>query len=194
MARAVILASGSGSNFQALAEAIEGTKHSLTALICDRKGAGCFERAEKLNISARYINYAEKKREAVEQELLDIVNSTGCDIIFLAGFMRLITPFFLDNFAGPVINIHPSLLPKYPGTHGIEESYGSGDLELGITIHKVDYGMDTGPVICQRSFIRSGRESLEEIEVKIHELEHLWYPKTAIELLDKSEINSEVKQ
>jgi phosphoribosylglycinamide formyltransferase-1 len=97
--------------------------------------------------------------------------------------MRLLTPRLIDAYASRIINIHPSLLPKYPGAHGIADSYASGDRELGITIHRVDYGLDSGPIILQQSFIR-GAESLEEAEAHIHELEHLHYPQVMIRLLD----------
>jgi len=106
------------------------------------------------------------------------------DLVALAGFMRLLTPWFLDAFKGPVINIHPSLLPKYPGTHGIEESYASGDRELGITIMRVDAGVDTGPVILQKSFQREDGETLDAVEERIHALEHEWYPRVIVSMLD----------
>ena len=98
--------------------------------------------------------------------------------------MKLLTPYFIDAFKGPVINIHPSLLPKYPGIHSIKESFESGDKELGITIMRIDTGIDMGPVLLQKSFLREGSGILERIEARIHGLEHDWFPHVAIQLLD----------
>ena len=108
-------------------------------------------------------------------------------MIVLAGFMKLLSPEMTKKYDGKIINIHPALLPKYPGTHGIEESFASSDTELGVTVHYVDSGMDTGKVIRQKSFVRSGSESLEEIETRIHDCEHEIYPQVVIELLDRAE-------
>jgi phosphoribosylglycinamide formyltransferase-1 len=101
--------------------------------------------------------------------------------------MRLLTPLFLDAFKERVINIHPALLPKYPGTHGIQDSYASKDREMGITIHRVNEGMDTGPIIKQVAFTRHGTEPLDRIEERIHRIEHETYPSVLIELLDEIE-------
>ena len=112
------------------------------------------------------------------------MDSCKADLIALAGFMKLLSPGFIDKYPGKIINIHPSLLPRHPGTDGIRQSYLSGDTELGVTIHRVDYGLDTGPVIMQKSFNRTGEESLSEIETKIHELEYQYYPAVLIDILD----------
>ena len=101
--------------------------------------------------------------------------------------MKLLSPEMTEKYAGKIINIHPALLPKYPGTHGIEESFASPDKELGVTVHYVDAGMDTGKVIRQKSFFRTGEESIEEIEEKIHACEYEIYPQTVIELLNRAE-------
>ena len=121
----------------------------------------------------------------MEKKIVRHLERRQVDIVALAGFMRLLTPWFLEAFKGPVINIHPSLLPKYPGVHGIDESYASGDIELGITIIRVDAGVDTGPVILQKSFRRDPAETRDQVEVRIHQLEHEWYPQILISMLDK---------
>lgn len=190
MAKAVVLASGSGSNFQVLAEAIQPGRHQICRLICDRKKAAVFQRAKKLGITAAYVSYYQRERQTAEQEIAQIILDCGADIIFLAGFMRLLSPDFVDQFKGKIVNIHPALLPRHPGAHGIRDSYYSRDKELGVTIHFVDQGMDTGPIIAQTSFIRSGKESLEEIETRLHQLEHKLYPETALLLLEKADRKS----
>ena len=190
MAGLAVFASGSGSNFEAIAEAAAGSRHKITCLICDRADAFAFKRAEKLGIKSHFVSYAGRRREAAEEEMIELLEASGAELIALAGFMRLLTPKLIDRFRDRIINIHPSLLPKYPGTHGIEDSYNSGDAELGITIHRVDYGLDTGPVIMQKSFTRHGDESLDEIETMIHRLEHENYPAVLLELLNEIESQS----
>lgn len=186
MAEIAVLASGSGSNFQALAEKLPAAGHKICCLIYDRKNAYAGERAEKLEIPAHYVCYPGKTKQEAEAEIFEIINRYNTQLIVLAGYMRLFTAWFINKFPGKIVNIHPSLLPEYPGTHGIEESYNSVDRELGITIHFIDEGLDTGPVIVQKSFMRKSTESLEEIEEKIHKLEHEWYPKIITGLLDKA--------
>lgn len=188
MANLAILASGSGSNFQALAEAVSNTEHKVKCLICDRKKAYAFKRAESLGIKTYYVTYFNKDKIEAEKEICSILESESIDIVALAGFMRLLSPYFVDKFENRIINIHPALLPKYPGAHGIEESYNSGDIELGVTIHYVDKGMDTGPIIYQESFTRADDETLESAEEKIHRLEHKIYPDIIIKKLNNFNI------
>ncbi len=131
-----------------------------------------------------YGRYVDEEWDWAEAEMLEVLREHRADAVALAGFMRLLTPFFLSRFEGPVLYLHPSLLPKYPGTRGIEESFRSGDRELGISVIRVDEGVDTGPVVLQRSFTRTGSESLEEIERRIHDLEHEWFPTAVLRALD----------
>ena len=184
MAKLAVFASGSGTNFQALAEALAPTPHPLACLIADKKDAFALTRAEKLGIPSHVVSYAGQKRAEAEKQIITILQSYTIDLIALAGFMRLLTPLLIDAYPSRILNIHPALLPKYPGAHGIAESFASGDKKLGITIHYVDYGLDSGPIILQKSFIRTGAESIEEIETRIHELEHIWYPFVVTDLLN----------
>jgi phosphoribosylglycinamide formyltransferase-1 len=184
VANLAVFASGSGTNFEALAKALAATRHKLVCLIVDKKDAFALRRAERLGIPAYIVSYKGKSREEAEEEMLAILTARGADYIALAGFMRLLSPRLIDAYPSRIINIHPALLPKYPGAHAIEESYRSGDRELGITIHYVDYGLDSGPPIRRQSFTRGGAESIDEIESRIHELEHHWYPRVMIDILD----------
>jgi phosphoribosylglycinamide formyltransferase-1 len=185
MANLAVLASGRGSNFVALAERLRGSpRHRLAVLLCDVAGAPVLDRAREHDVPSRFVSYRGRRREEAEAEMLEVMREHRIDVVALAGFMRLLTPFFLSRFAGPVLNLHPSLLPKYPGTHGIEESFRSGDRELGISVIRVDEGVDTGPVVLQRSFTRTGTENLEEIERRIHDLEHEWFPVAVLSALD----------
>lgn len=185
MARLAILASGSGTNFQAIAERLAADgRHSVACLVCDKPGARVLERAESLGIPAFLVPYKGRGREAAEALVAERLAEAGADFVALAGFMRILSPGIVGAWKGRMVNIHPALLPRHPGAHAIEESFESGDPELGITIHYVDEGMDTGEVILQKSFRRGSDMSLEAAEAAIHGLEHRWYPETIVSLLD----------
>lgn len=188
MANVVILTSGNGSNFQAICEALKPTPHKVVAMICNKKNAFSFTRAQNLSIPSYHVPYLGRTREEAEKDIDELLTRLKPHLIVLAGFMKLLSPTFTEKYQGKIINIHPALLPKYPGTHGIEESFASTDSELGVTVHFVDGGMDTGAVIRQQSFLRTGEESLEEIEEKIHQCEHQLYPQVVIELLNQVEV------
>jgi phosphoribosylglycinamide formyltransferase-1 len=185
MARLAVFASGKGSNFIAIVGALKmARRHAIEFLLCDVEGAPVLDRAKELGVPVFPVSYKGQAREAVEKKIVRHLERRGVDLVALAGFMRLLSPYFIGAFKGPIINLHPSLLPKYPGVHGIDESFSSPDKELGISIIRVDEGVDTGPVLLQKSFLRGGAERRDEIEDRIHRLEHEWFAKTLIELLD----------
>jgi len=185
MARCAIFASGTGSNFVAVAAAIRAAhRHGIEFLLCDVEGAKVLDRAVEIGIPTMLVSYAGQPREAVEKKMVRHLERRQVDVVVLAGFMKLLTPFFLGRFKGPIINLHPSLLPRYPGAHALEESFASADKELGISVIRVDQGVDTGPVLLQKSFTREGTESRAEIESRIHALEHQWFPRVVIETMD----------
>jgi len=187
MAKLAVFASGTGSNFVAISAALKAARrHSIEFLLCDVAGAAVLQRAEELGIPSVLMTYGDgQPRESVEKKMVRHLERRGVDLVALAGFMKLLTPWFLDAFKGPVINLHPSLLPKYPGAHAIEESFRSGDAELGISVIRVDDGVDTGPILLQKSFARNGTETLAQVEAKIHSLEHEWFPKVVLQMLDE---------
>ena len=184
MAELAVFASGSGTNFEAIAAHLCGTAHRVACLVCDKPNAGVLQRCRRLGIASYVVPYSGRTREQAEQEILSIMRHRGVELIALAGFMRLLSAAFIDSFDGPILNLHPSLLPSHPGCAAIETSYRSGDNELGITIHHVDSGLDSGPIILQKSFRRTGGESLQQIEQRIHELEHQWFPTVIRRFLD----------
>jgi phosphoribosylglycinamide formyltransferase 1 len=186
MARLAVFASGRGSNFVAVADALAAAgRHRIEFLLCDAEGAPVLERARERDIPVFPVSYAGVTRESVEKKMVRHLERRAVDIVALAGFMKLLTPYFIAGFKGPVVNLHPSLLPRYPGTHGIEESFRSGDEELGISVIRIDEGVDTGPLLLQKSFRRAGGESLVEIEQQIHALEHEWFPRVILGMLDE---------
>ncbi|HUX11993.1 MAG TPA: phosphoribosylglycinamide formyltransferase [Spirochaetia bacterium] len=186
MARFAVLASGAGTNFQALAAAFTPSgPHELVAVISDRRSAPVLSRAQLLGIPAYYLPYAPDNRKVFERAAITILSGLAVDLVVLAGFMRVLTSLFVDAFSRRIINIHPSLLPKYPGTHAIEKSYRSKDTELGVTVHFVDAVLDGGEVIAQESFVRSSLQTIDEVEQKIHEIEHRLYPEVVRNLLEE---------
>ncbi len=184
MAKIAVFASGNGSNFEAIASKLQGTLHRIEFLLCNKRGARVIERAKKFGIPVYTVDYRKAEREKVEEEIIGLVEKHRIDLIVLAGWMKILTPHFTERYRKRILNIHPALLPKYPGTNAIERSYRAGDMELGITIHFVDSGVDTGPIILQKSFQRNGKETLTEVEEHIHRMEHLYYPEVVKKLLD----------
>jgi len=188
MARLAVFASGTGSNFVALAEALrKGKRHAIEFLLCDVVGAPVLKRAEELKVPTFLVDYRGGTRESIEKKVVRHLERRRVDLVALAGFMKLLTPYFINAFKGPIINLHPSLLPKYPGAHALEESFNSKDMELGISVIRVDEGTDTGPILLQKSFARVGDEPREKIEARIHGMEHDWFPHVIIDSLDAAD-------
>ncbi len=190
MARCAIFASGTGSNFVCLAEKVaHHPEHAVSCLVCDKPNAAVVEKAFRLGITivpALYTKNSNGKidRHKTEIAIIERLQQLQVDCIALAGYMRIITPTLLKAFPDRIMNIHPSLLPKHPGAKGMQESIASGDTELGITIHYVDEGVDTGPIITQRSFHRRKGETAEQEEKRIHALEHEAYPEVLINVMN----------
>ncbi len=186
MAKIAVLASGSGSNFEAATLALRaGGRHRVALLACDKPGAFALERAERLGVPTRIVSYKGKTREAAESELIGAIQDSGAALVVLAGFMRILSADFVQRFRDRMINIHPSLLPAYPGVHSIERAFAAGEKTLGVTVHFVDEGMDSGPIIEQ---VRVPREAtLAETEAAIHRAEHELYPRIITALLDSRE-------
>ena len=184
MAETVILASGTGSNFAHIADELAGSAHQVRMLVTDRPDAAVRQKAQARGIPDICVPYADRSRNQSEQEIIRTIATP--DLVVLAGFMRLLSPEFVRHYSGRIINIHPSMLPAYPGLHAIERSWADSSVEMGITIHYVDEGMDTGPIIEQHRLNRSGLGNCEEAERAIHELEHRYYPACVRRLLDNT--------
>ena len=193
MSALAVLASGNGSNFEALALALrsrplgEGPRHECVLLIYDRKAAFAAERAGKLGIPSRHVSYYGREASDAEADISAALDEARADLVALAGFMRMLSPSFVAARADRIVNVHPSLLPKWPGAHAIERAYRSGEREFGATVHFVDEGMDTGRVIDSGSFIAESSETLEEIESRVHGIEHIVYPRAILGILDSLE-------
>jgi len=186
MARIAIFASGNGSNFEAIAaNFINDSENEVKLLICDKEKAFVLERAKKFNVSYELIKYQKDERELAENKIIKIVNKNNIDVIFLAGYMKILSPFLLKNISIPIINIHPSILPKYKGINAIEKAFESNDKEIGITIHYVVEEVDSGEIILQEKIPLDREKGLDFIEQEVHQLEHKWYPVIAKKICDK---------
>lgn len=186
--KVAVLASGNGSNFEAIAKAFEDQQiqGELTLVFSDKKDAYVLERAKKYQIprfSFMPKDFASKKQ--YEEALRDLLLANQIDFVVLAGYMRIIGKDLLESFPNKILNIHPSLLPSFPGLHGIKDAYNYGVKITGITIHFVDAGVDTGPIVAQAAVAITEEDTLESLEEKIHQLEHHWYPKVIAEITQK---------
>ncbi|MEM4367488.1 MAG: phosphoribosylglycinamide formyltransferase [Candidatus Anstonellales archaeon] len=179
MVKIVVLASGSGSNFEVLAKkSKEGKNIEILALITDNPNAYAIERAKSFGIRYVILDYSSfKNRNEYENKLFEVINSLNPDLVVLAGYMRIIkSKSLLEKYKYRIINLHPSLLPSFPGKQGIKDAYDYGVKVTGITIHFVDEGLDSGPIIFQKAIKIKSNWSLEELEKRIHKLEYkyLW--------------------
>ena len=175
-----VFASGNGSNFQAIADAVQsGELHAeLLLVVTDRPQAFVVERAKRAGIASfAFIPSAYDSKQLYEEMLKEKLQQLNVEWIVLAGYMRLIGPVLLNAFENRIVNIHPSVLPAFPGKDAIGQTLAAGAERAGVTVHFVDAGMDTGQIIAQQSFLVNGR-SRTEVEKEIHEIEHLLYPAT----------------
>ncbi|MBW3113000.1 phosphoribosylglycinamide formyltransferase [Bacillus sp. MCCB 382] len=181
MRQIAIFASGSGSNFQALVDAVQsGTlKANIRLLVCDQPGAFVIHRAQTAGIPTFVFRAKDyENKQAFEQEILNELAHLGVDFIVLAGYMRLIGPTLLESFGGRIVNIHPSLLPSFPGTDAIGQAIEGGVKITGVTVHFVDAGMDTGEIIAQEIVRVTTGETRQSLQDKIQHVEHHLYPNT----------------
>ncbi|MGI2329498.1 phosphoribosylglycinamide formyltransferase [Planococcus sp. YIM B11945] len=180
-----VFASGNGSNFQAIADAIQDAKlqAELVLVVTDRPEAFVVERAKRLGIeSFSFVPAQFDSKQLYEELLKEKLEERGVEWLVLAGYMRLIGPVLLAAFENRIVNIHPSVLPAFPGKDAIGQTIAAKAERAGVTVHFVDAGMDTGAIISQKAFPIAGK-SREAVEKEIHELEHELYPETLQQLL-----------
>ena len=179
MKKIAVFASGFGSNFQAIIEAVKCRKLNaeIALLVSDKPSCKAVERANAHGIDA--FTFCAKDydgKAAYEQAILAELQNRQVDYIVLAGYMRIIGPTLLEAYPMRIINLHPALLPSFPGAHGIADAYNYGVKVFGITIHFVDEGVDTGKIINQFAFHIEPDDTMETVETKIHQLEHKYFP------------------
>ena len=176
-----VLGSGKGSNFRAIADAISARKldAEVRIVISDVRDAGILDLAELRGIPAQFVDpgrFKTKLEPEAEERLVGLLVSAQVELVVLAGYMRMIKTPLLDAFPNRIINIHPSLLPQFPGLQAWRQVIDAGVNESGCTVHFVDGGMDTGPVIAQRKVPVLPGDTPESLHARIQVEEHLLYP------------------
>lgn len=174
--RIAILISGSGTNMTALADAISaGELEAKIAFVgSDRAEAAGLGKALDRGFQTKVFSYKNGKA-AAEEEIAQAAENTGTDWIILAGYMRILSPEFVKRFAGRIINIHPSLLPAFPGAHAIDDAWEYGVRVTGVTIHVVDELVDHGKILEQQAVEVTDEDTRETLEAKIHKTEYALY-------------------
>lgn len=196
MKNIAVCCSGNGSNLEAIIDAIKRgyIKANLALVVCDNPGAYALERAKKANIDIFLLTMdGFKKREDYDRELTKKLEEKNIDLVVLAGFMRLMSPHFVSKYKNRILNIHPALLPSFKGTHGIEDALDYGVKITGPTVHFVDEGLDSGPIILQEAVEVKDDDTRETLSERIHEKEHVIYPK-AIKLFIEGKLKIEGRQ
>jgi len=177
--RIVVLISGSGTNLQAIIDAckVNGFPGKVVGVISNIPTAYGLTRAKEANIETSTLSHkAFNSREEYDQSLIKVIDHYNADVIVLAGFMRILTPAFVQHFHGKLLNIHPSLLPKYQGLNTHQRAIDAGDSEHGVSVHFVTEELDGGPVILQAKVPIFAGDSAEDLACRIHEQEHRIYP------------------
>ena len=184
------MASGRGSNFQAIIDAElrkETPDVEIVQLIVNKPEAYAIERAKKNNIPYEIIDSSKMNREEFDKEAIRIFEKKEIQVIVLAGFMRILSPFFINKYKNRILNIHPSLLPAFPGAHAHRDTLKYGAKISGCTAHIVDEGIDSGPIILQSTVEIDRDETEDSLSTKILVHEHKILPK-ALQLLCSGKI------
>jgi len=174
----VVLISGSGTNLQALIDNSIASNYKISAVISNNPDAHGLQRAERDGIPVQVINHRDfDSREEFDLALSKAIDEIAPDLIVLAGFMRILGKEFVKHFSGRILNIHPSLLPKYPGINTHQRALDAGDKEHGVSVHFVTEALDGGPVIAQDKVAVLKDDTVQDLEKRVLEKEHLIYPK-----------------
>ncbi len=174
-----VLASGRGSNFEAIAKAVKSGKINgeIAVLIVDRKNIGAIERAERLGINWIYVDpYSHPSREDYDRKIVSILKYLQVDLVCLAGYMKIVSEVFVDSFPNRIMNIHPALLPSFPGLKSHVKALKYGVKISGATVHFVDKGVDTGPIIVQVAVPVLPDDTPETLASRVLQFEHRIYP------------------
>lgn len=177
--RIAVFASGSGSNFEAVAAhaAAADSPYEIALLVCDKPRAGAIARAERLGVPVYAVRPKDfASREEYEADIIRELRRCGVEFIVLAGYMRLVTSVLLNAYPDRILNIHPSLLPAFPGLDAIGQAIAYGAKVTGVTVHFVDAGLDSGPIIAQEAVAVLDGDTAETLASRIHAAEHRLYP------------------
>lgn len=178
MKRIAVLLSGRGSNFEAIAESVRAGRirdAELTIVVSNRESAGGIEKARQRGIEAVVIPSRGKQREEYDREVVALLKEKKIDLVCLAGFMRLLSPYFVQEFRHRILNIHPALLPSFPGLEAQKQALEWGVKFSGCTVHLVDEHLDAGPIICQAVVPVEDGDTEETLAARILREEHRIY-------------------
>ena len=174
----VVLISGSGSNLQSLIDESKNINLEISCVISNNPDAYGLERAKKANIETKILDHNEfPSRESYDESLKEIIEKFNPEVIILAGFMRILTANFVNHFLGKVLNIHPSLLPKYPGLHTHQRAIDAGDKAHGVSVHFVTTELDGGPIIAQKKIEVYLDDDADSLSKRLLKEEHIIYPR-----------------
>lgn len=192
--RLVVLASGNGTNLQAIIDQLHrrpgrhGPRVEVSGVASDKPGAGALERAAKAGIEAAVFTAADfDGRAERDAAIADWVESRSADLVVLAGYMQLLSPAFVARFRGRIVNVHPALLPAFPGLDAIGQALEHGVRVTGVSVHFVDEGVDSGPIILQEAIPVPAAGDRAALEEEIHVTEHSLYPR-AIRLIAEGRV------
>jgi phosphoribosylglycinamide formyltransferase-1 len=172
-----ILLSGRGSNFEAIARNVQAGKISaeIAVVISNKHDAPGLARAREMGLAARFIPSKGKERESFDREVVAVLKEFKVDLVCLAGFMRILSPYFIREFPRRILNIHPALLPAFPGENAQRQALEYGVKFTGCTVHLVDEGVDTGPIVCQAVVPVLDGDTVETLAARILKEEHRIY-------------------
>ena len=185
-----VLVSGRGTNLQAIIEAIEEGKIAgeIKVVMSDNQDAYALKRAQQYHIDTRYIDFKEfKDREGYDKEIIKILKERKIELVVLAGYMRILSPYFIRTYKNKIMNIHPALLPSFPGLNAQKQAIEHGTKVSGCTVHFVDEGVDSGPIVLQKAVEVSDDDTEESLAEKILKEEHQIYPR-AIQLFSEGRL------
>jgi len=188
-----VFVSGNGTNLQAIIDAVSSgsIKVKVALVVSDNKDAYALERAKKAGIETFVLAPdGFKAREDYDMEVVKELKKRNIELVVLAGFMRLVSSYFVKEYKNRILNIHPALLPSFKGTQGIKDAFESGAKKTGITVHFVDEKLDHGPIILQEAVKIEKNDTLDTLEKKIHKIEHKLYPE-AISLFVEGKLKVE---
>ena len=186
MKKVGVLLSGRGSNLQALVDAARRGElgGEIAVVVSNVEGALGLERASQAGIPTVFRDNRGKAREAFDAEIVEILRAHHVDLVCLAGFMRLVSPVFVRAFPGRIVNIHPALLPAFPGLDAQRQAWEHGAKVSGATVHLVDEGLDSGPIVAQEAVSVLSGDTAQTLADRILEAEHRLYPRAVRILLD----------
>lgn len=173
-----VLLSGSGTNLQAIIDAIvEGLPTDIVLVVSSRPDAYGIERARAAGIPTLVMN-REKYADvlAADAQIVEALQEAGAEYVVMAGYMRKVTSVMLDAFPNRVLNLHPALLPSFKGAHAIADAFNAGVKVTGVTVHFANADYDKGPIVAQRAVPVAESDTLDTLEAKIHDVEHVLYP------------------